>query len=140
MTTAIPTSKMLPSGNAKYLLDIFVPNHSRGLMVDAVVLKNTIGEDKARIVTIPFSACSESIDANDKNLDCQQEADIAVFVERLFEHSSLSLYKRRVLLSNPEWLTDRDLQIAKSMITELWHKTRFGMEILEKILPEKTHT
>ena len=140
MTTPIPPSKMFPSGNAKYLVDIFVPNHSRGLMVDALVLKNTIGEDKARIVTIPFRACSESIDANDKNLDCQQEADIAVFVERLFEHSSLRLYKRRVLLSNPEWLTDRDLQIAKCMITELWHKTRFGMETLANILPEKTHT
>ena len=82
---------------------------------------------------------SESQEAIDKNFYFEPQAEIAVFVERLFEHSSLKSYKRRAFLANPEWLTKRDLQLAENVISEFWHKTRFGMKLLTTKLPKKEH-
>jgi hypothetical protein len=123
----------------KFLMDVLVPDHSRGLIVDALVLQQAIGVDKVRILTVPFQACFDSLSENEKNLHFEPDAEIVVFIERLFEHGKLKSYKRRVLLSNPEWLTENDCLIAKNLISEFWHKTYFGMELLTKIFPEKRH-
>jgi hypothetical protein len=127
------------SDNTRYLIDIFVPNHSRGLMVDAIVLQQALGTDKVRILTIPYQAYLDPLSKNDNNLLFEKNADIIVFVERLFEHSKLQLYSKRVFLSNPEWLTDRDKHLANTLITDFWHKTRFGMNLLIKVFPQIKH-
>ena len=139
MTATAPHNNQVTSGSAKYLLDVFVPNHSRGLLVDALILQNVFGSGKVRILTFPSSVFSESQEAIDKNFYFEPQAEIAVFVERLFEHSSLKSYKRRAFLANPEWLTKRDLQLAENVISEFWHKTRFGMKLLTTKLPKKEH-
>ena len=52
----------------KYLIDVFVPGRSRGLMIDALVLQKTLGADKVRILTIPIQAYSAPLIENDKTL------------------------------------------------------------------------
>lgn len=123
----------------KYLFDIFVPDHSRGLLVDAAVLKQALGPGNARIIKYPFSACSKDLHENVNSLKFEAEAESAIFIERLFAHSALFSYKQRVFLSNPEWLTDSDKTLASNIITSWWHKTYFGMQLLEKMFPDMVH-
>jgi hypothetical protein len=122
-----------------YIVDIFVPSHSKGLMVDALVLKKALGEEKVRIVTFPSQACNDTIETNDKQLNIDLAAENAIFIERLFEYGKLKNYKRRICLANPEWLTSRDANIANNLVTEFWHKSKFGKSLLEKVFPNKSH-
>ena len=124
----------------KYLIDIFVPNHSRGLGVDAEVLKLAIGSQNVRVLSVPIGAYREQISTNDKTMHFEPEADTAIFIELLFEHSKLISYPKRVFLTNPEWLRIRDESLAQNMITDFWHKTKFSRSMLTKIFPEKKHT
>jgi hypothetical protein len=140
MTVASPSHTGKPSSKeTEYLIDVFVPNHSRGLMVDAIILKTALGADKVRIITVPFRACQDTLNENDNNIHFEPLAEIAVFVERLFEHRKLQLYKRRVFLTNPEWMSTRDRDLAQREITEFWHKTRFGETLITNLFPKKIH-
>lgn len=123
----------------RFLLDVFVPDHSKGLMVDALVVKEAIGADRVRIISVPVKACKNTISTNDRDLRFEPEADIAVFIERLFPHGNFQSYSKRVFVPNPEWLTALDIKIARSMIDEIWHKSRFGLKLLNGIFPEKIH-
>lgn len=124
----------------KYLIDIFVPNHSRGLMVDAEVLKLAIGSQNVRVLSVPIGAYRGQISMNDKTLHFEPEADTAIFIELLFEHSKLNHYHKRVYLTNPEWLRTSDESLAHKIITDFIHKTKFSLRTLVKIFPEKKHT
>ena len=64
---------------------------------------------------------------------------IAIFVECIFEHASLDRYKSRILLPNPEWLTEQDLQRSMTMIDTIWHMTRHSERLLTPRLPGKKH-
>lgn len=123
----------------RYLIDIFVPSHSRGLMVDALVLQRMLGKNNVRILSIPIQAYGDPSREKEKNLDFEPNAEIALFIERVFEHELLRHYSKCVFLPNPEWLTEKDKKAANRIVNEFWHKTRFGMNLLLKIFPDKKH-
>lgn len=121
------------------LLDVFVPTHSKGLMVDAAVLQMALGRDRVRILKVPYEAGDAPLEVNDRNLSFEPASDTAVFVERLFEHSRLGAYARRILLPNPEWLTEADCRRADRAVTEFWHKTRYSLDLLSTTHPRNKH-
>jgi len=120
------------------LLDIYVPDHSHGLMVDALVLQEAIGIDRVKIVKIPYAALHATKSANDR-IVLEPSAPIGIFLERLFEHSVLQSYARRVLVQNPEWLSVADGERAILLVDEFWHKTRFSEHRIGKRFPSKKH-
>jgi hypothetical protein len=136
--TSPHVNKVMPRGS-KYLIDIFLSDHSRGLMVDALVLQQTLGADNVRILKIPFQAYNNSTSTNDNYLNFQPAAEIALFVENLFEHSKILQYSKRIFLPNPEWLNERDKERVKSLIQEFWHKTKFSLGMLVKLFPGIEH-
>ena len=122
------------------LFDIFLPTHSKGLSVDARILQQAIGPDKCKIIPITPRAQLESASTNEFHIELDTKAKTAIFIERLFEHPRLLDYESRVYLANPEWLTNRDKHLARLIITNFWHKSHFGMDLLMKIFPNKQHT
>jgi hypothetical protein len=120
-------------------MDVFVSNHSRGLMVDALVLQNALGADRVRILTVPFRMYGISIEESSVQINFDPEAEIAVFIENIFAHEKLKDYKKRIFIPNPEWLTVKDKERVVDTIDEVWHKTKFGMKILGDLLPDVEH-
>lgn len=121
------------------LLDVFVPDHSPGLAVDAAVLAQALGEERVNIVRVPFAALGASALANAAAVRFEPRGRCAVFIERAFEHPLLGAYERRVLLPNPEWLTEPDARRARGLVTEVWHKTRFSEGRLAAVFHDKVH-
>lgn len=120
-------------------VDVFVPDHSRGLMIDARVLMSALSPKTVRIIPFPFESINTLKEVNTAKIDFEPLGRIAVFVERVFEHKLLDSYERRVLLPNPEWLFDDDLARVNRTVTEFWHKTIFGQRQIEAVFPEKKH-
>jgi hypothetical protein len=123
----------------QFLADIFVPNHSSGLINDANVLKAAIGSEITRVIVYPFRASTASLADNNSLLEFKPKSKVAIFIERLFEHQELRNYSRRVLIPNMEWLNDRDSIAAKNLVTDFWHKSKFGLAVLREIYPDKQH-
>ena len=121
------------------LLDIFVPDHSRGLATDAAVIAEALGKDRVSIVRVPYAAYGAPATANAASVPFAPTSRCAVFIERVFEHPLLAAYGRLALLPNPEWLTEGDARRAQGLITEVWHKTKFSAARLAAILPDKAH-
>lgn len=120
-------------------MDIFVPDHSKGLLRHAEILKQALKDVDSRILIYPFKACSAEINQNDNLLKFEPNGDTAIFIERLFEHEKLAHYSRRIFISNPEWLTEKDVLRARKLVTEFWHTTRFGLKLLGEVFPDKIH-
>lgn len=119
--------------------DIFVPNHSHGLMVDARILQKAIGADQARIISLPSQAYTQSLGGNLDGIELESFGESAIFIEHVFEHAILTQYKRKILVPNPEWYTSKVKLISGTHVSEIWHKTSFGMSIFEKLHPDKKH-
>ena len=123
-----------PSG-----MDIFVPDHSRGLMIDALVLRAALPGVPTRIISVPAECYHSSQQQNEETLSLEAGAPVALFVERVFEHRELFGYGRRILLPNPEWLYPDNAGELSRTITEFWHKSQFSMERLSGHFPESRH-
>lgn len=138
-SASLPDDAPVARGSMQYLVDIFVPNHSKGLLMDAHVLQRVLGEDRARILPIPFKACLQPASVNDDSLSFAPAAETAIFIERVFDCTRLSSYRKRVFIPNAEWLTDDQQRLAELFIDEVWHKTRFGMDLLVGLFPKSHH-
>lgn len=125
--------------NGPYLIDVFVPDHSHGLMVDARVICSVLGDEQVRLVSVPTTPASVEKLRNEPAARHEVMADTAIFVERLFDNDYHQEYPRRVLLANPEWLNDQDVERAHFMVDEIWHKSRASEIMLTKLFPEKIH-
>lgn len=119
--------------------DIFIPSHSHGLLVDARVLQKAIGEERVRIVSMPTQVYTQSLDENFDTRQLEPFGESAIFIENVFEHAILTHYKRKILVPNPEWCTSKVKLISQNLISEFWHKTKFGMGIFENLFPTKLH-
>ena len=126
----------MPSSSS---VDIFVPDFSEGLMVDARVLQKVLGDQNARIVPVPGPVIDRAAGAATPSMTIEPLANTAIFIERLFDHEVLSAYSRRILVPNAEWLSARDAERARYLITEVWHKTRFSQHLLESVFPAHSH-
>jgi len=129
----------LPKPQKPFHFDIYVPNHSRGLYNNALVLQSALGEDGSRIIEYPFDICAQAIENNNYNVSLAPLANTAIFIERIFEHKSLLFYKNRILIPNLEWLDPKSSKLINSFITEFWHKTKHGFIVAKKLFPNKTH-
>jgi predicted O-linked N-acetylglucosamine transferase (SPINDLY family) len=132
----IQSNKTIPK---KVSIDIFVPDHSNGLMVDAQIIARALGEENVQIITVPSGWYANPNAASLRNWAFQPGVGIALFIERMFSADFLNQYQRKVLLPNPEWLTERDVAHADVIVDEIWHKSRYSMSILPQILPSKKH-
>lgn len=121
-------------------IDIFVPDHSRGLMVDALILKSALEIATIRVLSIPLAAMKMPAEVNATQIQLEPRGRIAVFVECVFEHPMLDYYMRKVFLPNPEWLFQEDFEKINRIITEFWHKTMFGYNMVQAVFPNKLHT
>lgn len=119
--------------------DIYVPNHSKGLINDANVLRDAIGHKLARIVLYPYRATEANLLDNNIQLNFMPLAKVAIFIERLFEHKNLQHYSKKILIPNIEWFTQRDSIRAETLITDFWHKSKFSLNSLSKTFPKKQH-
>jgi len=129
----------LPQIQKPFNFDIYVPNHSRGLYNDALVLQIALGENRSRIIEYPFELINQTFEKIQLNLKIEPLANTAIFIERIFEHKSLFYYQNRVLIPNLEWLDDKALQASSRFITEFWHKTNYSLNITKKLHPNKIH-
>jgi hypothetical protein len=123
----------------KFIVDIFVPSRSKGLLNDANVLRDAIGKLHTRIIVYPLIATEMSIEVNNARFNFQPMSNVAVFIETLFEHNNLQHYARRILIPNIEWLSESDCNIAEALITDFWHKSKFSLDSLTKMYPKKNH-
>lgn len=129
------------------LADIYLPsftssNHlSPGLVNDSRIIRGILGETSVKIRSIPAQCYELSKAQNDQILVPMKTSDTAVFLEHIFESSELLSYERRIFIANPEWLISTDEhRVAAGFVTEFWHKTRSGMELLSAKFPDKVHT
>ena len=129
----------LPQLQKPFHFDIYVPNHSRGLYIDALILQGVLGEDRSRIIEYPFDICAQAIEYNNYNVSLAPLANTAIFIERIFEHNSLLFYKNRILIPNLEWLDPKSFKLANGLITEFWHKTNHGFIVGKKLFPNTIH-
>lgn len=111
------------------------PRHRAG----AAVLCGVLGRERVHTLRVPFGAYAAPAEANAAQLKFTREARVAVFVERVFEHPGLEAYDRRILLPNPEWLTPRDVDLSRLLVTDVWHKTQFSIGRVRGPLPEARH-
>lgn len=125
--------------NDKYVVDIFVPNSSKGLINDANVIRDAIGQALTRIIVYPFKATKMNLEDNNSQLSFQPMSKVAIFIETLFEHKNLHHYSKKILIPNVEWLTHKDCIRAEALITDFWHKSKFSLDSLIKLYPEKKH-
>jgi hypothetical protein len=119
--------------------DIFVPGHSPGLMVDADVLCQALGRSRVRALKIPYEVYGAGRHENDRRLKFRDRARRAILIERIFDHPALGGYEQTICVANPEWLTERDLGVARALGTEFWHKTRHGLGQVSEFLPGSGH-
>ncbi len=123
----------------KYVLDIYVPSHSKGLQSDAKVIQDAIGHDLVRVLSYPFQATEASIETNNAQLKFEPLSDVALFIERTFEHKNFDQYSKRILIPNIEWFTSLERKRAFTTVTDFWHKSHFSLNSLQKIYQEKEH-
>jgi hypothetical protein len=121
------------------LVDIFVPDFSEGLMMDALVLQRALGADRTRILPVSGFELDRGPDSQVEPMSLVPMATTAIFIERLFEHEALRSYSRRIFLPNPEWLSRRDVERARRTITEVWHKSRFSQTALATVFETQVH-
>lgn len=120
-------------------IDIFVPDHSRGLMIDAMVLRSALKGVQLRIISVPNACYSSPQQESEAAIALEPGGKVALFIESVFEHRDLFAYDRRILLPNPEWLLQEDMERVSRTITEFWHKTRFGLEQISPLFPSGRH-
>lgn len=119
-------------------IDIFVPNHSMGLMVDSQVFQESLSSFgcKIRIFKVPLSFY---ITPYDTNLINPGGADLAIFIEKILMHPKMIQYPRRILSLHPEWLVSEEVEKI-DLLTEVWHKTRFSLSHVGPKFPTLRHT
>lgn len=126
-------------------IHIFYPGFSHGLRVDAQIVRTALaGSARGSALQVAmFSVGRSMYQANKAQsppmVAMPQHADVAIFIERMFEHPALDRYRHRILLANPEWLTSRTADLAKATITDIWHKSRFSMRQLRGHFPKARH-
>lgn len=118
-------------------IDIFLPNHSMGLMVDSQVFQEALSAFgcKVRIFRVPLSFY---IAPYDLNLITPGGADLVIFIEKILIHPKMLEYPRRILSLNPEWLINEEVEKI-GLITEIWHKTKFSYSQVEPKFPAIRH-
>lgn len=128
------------------LADVFLPTFSSsnllspGLVNDARIIRDILGEISVNIRSIPAQCYNLSTAQNDQTLLSMKTSDTALFLEHIFEFSELLSYERRIFIANPEWLIPSDEhRVAAGFVTEFWHKTRSGMALLSAKFPDKVH-
>lgn len=129
------------------LADIFVPAFgpantlSPGLINDARIIRSVLGESAVKIRTVPGQCYEQPKVQNDRALGLMKTSDTAIFLEHIYESSELLSYDRRIFIANPEWLLPSDEhRVLAGFVTEFWHKTRSGMELLSAKFPNHVHT
>ncbi|WP_421693893.1 glycosyltransferase [Aestuariivirga sp.] len=120
-------------------IDIFVPDHSRGLMVDALVLRAALQGVPTRIISVPYDCYRRPQHENDGVLSLEGGGKAALFIESVFEHRNLFSYGRRILLPNPEWLFASESGQVSRVVTEFWHKSQLSMDRLSGLFPGSRH-
>jgi len=118
-------------------IDIFMPNHSMGLIIDGQVLQKhfKLLNFDVRVFSIPFHYY------HGEHADIPMNfggADIAIFIEKILPQSRMLEYPRRILLINPEWLTSEELQKI-DVISEMWHKSQYSFDTVSPKFPKLTH-
>lgn len=121
------------------VIDIYLPNHSYGLRIQAEVLKTFLQGRKVRVIRVPWEFYAASAQDNARNIQIDIVGGSAIFIEKVFEHGPLEKYQNRILLPNPEWLTPLDLQRCLTTIDTVWHMTRHSQRLLTPKLPNHKH-
>lgn len=106
--------------------------------MDAHVLRRFSGVH-TNIFTVPRKSFENTRDKNLVSMSFSRRSSIAIFLENVFEHPEHDSYAHRILVPNPEWMTKSNHTIAQSVITEVWHKTRFSQERLQPLFPDQHH-
>lgn len=123
----------------RFLVDVFMPDHSRGLEIDAEVLRWALGSEHVRVIRVPTLIYTNPIQHDTRFKGFKPEADIAVFIERIFDHELIQSYQRVGFIPNPEWMTNKERSHVNKIRPEIWHKTRFGMMTLKDHFPQSDH-
>ncbi|MBT8605976.1 glycosyltransferase [Polynucleobacter paneuropaeus] len=118
-------------------IDIFMPNHSMGLIMDGHVFQKyfKLLNFDVRVFSIPFHYY------HGEHIDIPMNfggADIAIFIEKILPQRRMLEYPRRILSINPEWLTSEELKKI-DVITEMWHKSQYSLDIVAPKFPELIH-
>ena len=121
---------------------LVVPN-SQGLKNSAGIVEQTIKKDlkfcEVTTVIVSNDIILQSVEDNDRQISFQKPIDVVIFFERIVAHTQLRAARHRILIPNPEWLTER-VAASISGLTEIWHKTNFSLSTLSAAFPRVKHS
>jgi hypothetical protein len=121
-------------------IHVFVPDWSVGVLNDAQILASTLSRAglKVLIYRLPMQLLLSDAPPTDCRVAIDETADIAVFIEHIFDHPAITRYPRRAFLPNPEWFMPYE-RVRVPSITEIWHKSMFGLRQMAKVFPDVPH-
>lgn len=125
--------------------DVYLPAHghnqlSQGLVNDARIIGETLGQNAVKVFSMPDPIFKGTRNQNDAMLQPMKSSNTAIFLEHVFESSELMDYERRIFIANPEWLVSKDAErVRTGYVTEFWHKTRSGLQLLSHHFPNHIH-
>jgi hypothetical protein len=122
-------------------VQIFYPDHSRGLELDSRVLHAALQGAGHEVVrsAIPREIYGLDAERSAGFIKLDAVGDVAVFIERVFEHPALGSFKCRAFVPNLEWLTEEDVRLAERSIDVFWHKSKFSEIRLRSAFPRAAH-
>ena len=122
---------------------ILVTHNSQGLKTSLAVVEQTIKNSVAENVEVdtlivPEELTFQAASINEQKISITKAVDIVIFFERTVDHPRFWAARHRILIPNPEWLTQHVLG-SVARLTEMWHKTHVSQATLAGFFPKLRH-
>ena len=112
-----------------------VYHNTLGLKNDSEMIIEALG-DSAVHHTFVWEHYDPPSKLKNNNIRPEDEA-IVIFYEHLLDVAVPN--KKVIMIPNPDWFMEEDLNLAGQVVDEFWHKTKFSLARFSREFPSKKH-